>query len=41
LSDAIFAPKSEASLYPWKNTPDKIPFAVRRVRTFMKAHRTP
>jgi len=27
------------SLYPWKDTPDKIPLAVRHVRTFLRAYR--
>ena len=33
------APNAQVSLYPWKDTPDKIPLAVRHVRTFLKAHR--
>jgi pimeloyl-ACP methyl ester carboxylesterase len=32
------APKAEVSLYPWKDTPDKIPLAVRYVRDFLRAH---
>jgi pimeloyl-ACP methyl ester carboxylesterase len=32
------APKAEVSLYPWKDTPDKIPLAVRHVRDFLRAH---
>ena len=39
MESAMLAPKSEVSLYPWKDTPDKIPLAVRQVRTFMRAHR--
>jgi hypothetical protein len=27
------------SLYPWKDTPDKIPLAVRHIRTFLRAYR--
>jgi hypothetical protein len=27
------------SLYPWKDTPDKIPLAVRHIRTFLRANR--
>jgi len=26
------------SLYPWKDTPDKIPLAVRHIRTFLRAY---
>ena len=39
MESAMLAPKSEVSLYPWKDTKDKIPLAVRRVRTFLRAHR--
>ena len=40
MESAMLAPKSEVSMYPWKDTPDKIPLAVRQVRTFLRAHRT-
>ena len=33
------APNAEVSLYPWKDTADKIPLAVRHIRTFLRAHR--
>jgi len=33
------APNAEVSLYPWKDTPDKIPLAVRHIRTFLRANR--
>jgi len=39
MESALLAPKSEVSLYPWKDTKDKIPLAVRQVRTFLRAHR--
>jgi hypothetical protein len=39
MESAMLAPKSEVSLYPWKDTQDKIPLAVRQVRTFLRAHR--
>ena len=32
------APNAQVSLYPWKDTPDKIPLAVRHIRTFLRAH---
>ena len=32
------APHAQVSLYPWKDTPDKIPLAVRHIRTFLRAH---
>ncbi len=39
MESAMLAPKSEVSMYPWKDTPDKIPLALRQVRTFLRAHR--
>src|ERR1700681_2985424 len=33
------APNAQVSLYPWKDTKDKIPLAVRHVRTFLIAYR--
>jgi pimeloyl-ACP methyl ester carboxylesterase len=33
------APNAQVSLYPWKDTKDKIPLAVRHIRTFLRAHR--
>jgi pimeloyl-ACP methyl ester carboxylesterase len=39
MESAMLAPKSEVSVYPWKDTKDKIPVAVRHVRTFLRAHR--
>jgi pimeloyl-ACP methyl ester carboxylesterase len=38
MESAMLAPKSEVSLYPWKDTKEKIPLAVRQVRTFLRAH---
>ena len=32
------APNAQVSLYPWKDTSDKIPLAVRHIRTFLRAH---
>ena len=33
------APNAQVTLYPWKDTPEKIPLAVRHIRTFLRAHR--
>jgi len=33
------APKSEVSIYPWKEPPERIPIAVRQIRSFLRAHR--
>lgn len=32
------APNAEVSMYPWKEPPERIPAAIERVRTFLKAH---
>jgi pimeloyl-ACP methyl ester carboxylesterase len=34
------APNAQVSLYPWKDTPDKIPLAVRHIRTFLRAYQS-
>ena len=39
MESALLAPNAQVSLYPWKDTPDKIPLAVRHVRTFLRAYR--
>jgi hypothetical protein len=33
------APNAQVSLYPWKDTLEKIPLTVRHIRTFLRAHR--
>jgi pimeloyl-ACP methyl ester carboxylesterase len=35
----MLAPRSEVSIYPWKEPPERIPIAVRQVRSFLRAHR--
>jgi pimeloyl-ACP methyl ester carboxylesterase len=37
---AMLAPKAEVSMYPWKEPKERIPLAVRQVRSFLRAHRT-
>jgi pimeloyl-ACP methyl ester carboxylesterase len=39
MESVMLAPKSEVSLFPWKDSKDKIPVAVRQVRSFLRAHR--
>jgi pimeloyl-ACP methyl ester carboxylesterase len=39
MESAMLAPKSEVSLYPWKEPKERIPLAVRQIRSFLKAHR--
>lgn len=36
---AMLAPKAEVSIFPWKQPPERIPLAVRQIRSFLKAHR--
>jgi len=35
----MLAPKSEVSIYPWKEPATRIPLAVRQIRSFLRAHR--
>ena len=37
---AMLAPKAEVSIYPWKEPKERIPLAVRQIRSFLRAHRT-
>ncbi len=39
MESAMLAPKSEVTFFPWKDSNDKIPLAVRQVRSFLRAHR--
>jgi pimeloyl-ACP methyl ester carboxylesterase len=39
MEAAMLAPKAEVSMYPWKQPKERIPLAVRQIRSFMKAHR--
>jgi hypothetical protein len=34
---AMLAPKAEVSMYPWKEPKERIPLAVRQVRSFLRA----
>jgi pimeloyl-ACP methyl ester carboxylesterase len=36
---AMLAPKAEVTIYPWKQPVERIPLAVRQVRSFLRAHR--
>jgi len=39
METAMLAPKAEVSMYPWKEPKERIPLAVRQIRSFLKAHR--
>ncbi len=36
---AMLAPKAEVSVFPWKEPKERIPLAVRQIRSFLRAHR--
>jgi pimeloyl-ACP methyl ester carboxylesterase len=40
MEAAMLAPKSEVSIYPWKEPKERIPLAVRQIRSFLRAHRS-
>jgi pimeloyl-ACP methyl ester carboxylesterase len=39
MESAMLAPKAEVSMFPWKEPKERIPLAVRQIRSFLKAHR--
>jgi pimeloyl-ACP methyl ester carboxylesterase len=39
MEAAMLAPQAEVSMYPWKEPPERIPLAVRQIRSFLRAHR--
>jgi pimeloyl-ACP methyl ester carboxylesterase len=39
MEAAMLAPQSEVSLFPWKQPQERIPLAVRQIRSFLRAHR--
>jgi pimeloyl-ACP methyl ester carboxylesterase len=39
MESAMLAPNAQVSLYPWKEPKERIPLAVRHIRTFLRAHR--
>ena len=39
MESAMLAPNAEVSFFPWKEPKERIPLAVRQVRSFLKAHR--
>jgi pimeloyl-ACP methyl ester carboxylesterase len=40
MEAAMLAPKSEVSIFPWKDPKERVPLAVRQIRSFLRAHRT-
>ena len=41
METAMLAPKAEVSMFPWKEPKERIPLAVRQIRSFLRAHRPP
>jgi pimeloyl-ACP methyl ester carboxylesterase len=39
MEASMLAPKAEVSMYPWKEPKERIPLAVRQIRSFLRAHR--
>jgi pimeloyl-ACP methyl ester carboxylesterase len=39
MEAAMLAPNAEVSIFPWKEPKDRIPLAVRQIRSFLRAHR--
>jgi len=39
MEAAMLAPKAEVSIFPWKEPKERIPLAVRQIRSFLRAHR--
>jgi hypothetical protein len=39
MEAAMLAPQSEVSMFPWKQPVERIPLAVRQIRSFLRAHR--
>jgi len=38
MEAAMLAPKAEVSMFPWKEPRERIPLAVRQIRSFLRAH---
>jgi pimeloyl-ACP methyl ester carboxylesterase len=39
MEAAMLAPKAEVSMFPWKDPKERIPLAVRQIRSFLRANR--
>jgi pimeloyl-ACP methyl ester carboxylesterase len=40
METAMLAPNAEVSMFPWKEPAERIPLAVRQIRSFLRAHRS-
>jgi pimeloyl-ACP methyl ester carboxylesterase len=39
MEAAMLAPRAEVSIFPWKEPKERIPLAIRQIRSFLRAHR--
>ena len=39
METAMLAPNAEVSMFPWKEPKERVPLAVRQIRSFLRAHR--
>jgi pimeloyl-ACP methyl ester carboxylesterase len=39
MESAMLAPNAEVSMFPWKEPSERVPLAVRQIRSFLRAHR--
>jgi hypothetical protein len=39
MEPAMLAPKAEVSMFPWKEPKERIPLAVRQIRSLLRANR--
>jgi hypothetical protein len=40
MEAAMLAPNAEVSMFPWKEPKERIPLAIRQIKSFLRAHRT-
>jgi len=40
MESAMLAPNAEVSMFPWKEPKERIPLAIRQIRSFLRAHRS-
>jgi pimeloyl-ACP methyl ester carboxylesterase len=40
MEAAMLAPNAEVSMFPWKEPKERIPLAIRQIRSFLRAHRS-
>jgi hypothetical protein len=39
MESAMLTPKAGVSMFPWKKPKERIPLAVRQIRSFFRSHR--